>query len=665
MATRRVHVVRIKQPNNPSNYVDVKVIDAIAYRGPNGFEALLRCDAINADPYIKDKTEDGNTKGNPQGCSRSSSIVRVGASGGGSMLDVEQLNAVCFQAPNNKEVLLVCPGDSAAVAVVDTTGNGLTVDASDSTTRATHIEKISDTSGSGRYLLVERVDAISFRGPNGLENLMFNPGEGSEIDTTRYNSDGSPPDNKDPNLYIFWPPGATDPWIGNTQGASGVIRQGPLWWIVKASAGSTLLLLIQVNTAGIGDPQSVALKGLPFLTSGGLNIAVSPSGPPLAIAASGASGPATVTDPPTADMLSGLYLWTTPYQFQFIEPPLDDTFDGIYLYQAFSSVNYCVLNLGKILADFPLAGASGASGATGPTWDGTFSIDVPQLPGTIPTGTSQDTWIVWFTNSFIENGGGPFATNQPFPLWFAVFSNDSRLPVLSNNQIYQIIQGFIQPGIPGGTPVRVQGGAAEANSLASFLAPRVEFPVFVTESIVPATAGGQSASNFVTAGIFQNIFIPTGATGASGGAVPPPTGGRNQPPGLPFSQNFLQGNEGFNWYDNGITPPSSGDRGLPSALENPYAVGAQPGGDGVALGVLIDVPPGIGATGATGASGGASGGTGIGPISAAATSFLAQLGGLPGRNVVFKVAQGATGASGASGGSGASGPAYTIVLTAS
>jgi hypothetical protein len=34
--SRKTHVVRVSNPTNPENYVDVSVIDVIAFEGPNG-----------------------------------------------------------------------------------------------------------------------------------------------------------------------------------------------------------------------------------------------------------------------------------------------------------------------------------------------------------------------------------------------------------------------------------------------------------------------------------------------------------------------------------------------------------------------------------------------------------------------------------------------------
>lgn len=241
MVTRRVHVVRIKQTSNPGNFVDVKVIDAISYQGPNGHEVMLDCATANINPYINDTTPEGNGKGDPGDCSRSSKITRIGASGAsGSMLDIEQLNACTMRGPNGFEVLLFFRGDDASAIVVDKTGSGFSSNPGAGATRSTHLEKISagDPQDPSKFFLVERVDAIAFIGPNGHENLFFNPGaagDANEIDTTEYGDDGTPPDNTDPNVYVAWPPQATDPWIGTNEGASGIIKQGPLWWIINAN----------------------------------------------------------------------------------------------------------------------------------------------------------------------------------------------------------------------------------------------------------------------------------------------------------------------------------------------------------------------------------------------------------------------------------------------
>src|ERR1039458_2678607 len=94
--TRRTHVVRISDPDatqppdpkNPGNYVDVEVLDAIAFRVDQNKEVILSMDAKKAVPYIIDDTGGDHAK-KPGGATQRSHMKRVKSSDGKSALDVE------------------------------------------------------------------------------------------------------------------------------------------------------------------------------------------------------------------------------------------------------------------------------------------------------------------------------------------------------------------------------------------------------------------------------------------------------------------------------------------------------------------------------------------------------------------------------------------------
>jgi hypothetical protein len=237
--SRVVHVVRCKNPKNSQMYVDVKVIDAIGYQTVNGDTGMFYCPAKSAVPLIVDNTGDGNgvTSGNP---SRASHMVRLTGSTDPSMvIDVEVLDAIAFQSVNGMQFMLtMAPGGEF---IVDNTDGNL-ANAVDDASRGLHVVKLAAPAASGATsptaLYVKRLDAVAFESVSGEQNLIFQPGDGpNEIDATIYNSDGSPPDNADPNIYVAWPQkvnggqGTSGPYLGKNIGTD----QGLLWWIVGAT----------------------------------------------------------------------------------------------------------------------------------------------------------------------------------------------------------------------------------------------------------------------------------------------------------------------------------------------------------------------------------------------------------------------------------------------
>jgi hypothetical protein len=276
--SRKVHVVRIENQKRDDQlgqkeWVIVKVLDQVAIRAPNGKEILYDVTAKNSQPYIRDDTGGGNGRGDPHNCTRSSHMTRLtdnqappNAPSGTQAIDTEVLDAFCVRGPNSQETLFEFPSKGATVAVTDNTGSGLAVPFSEQTTRALHVAKINATgytvnpgtsgeqtrltgsvnsdapdvappAGSqvldDKFMVVERVDALAFRGKNGQEYLLLIADKNAtEHDTTQYEAGGKPPLNADPDVYVSVPDEGT-PWIGKApRGGDGRgINQGPLWWI--------------------------------------------------------------------------------------------------------------------------------------------------------------------------------------------------------------------------------------------------------------------------------------------------------------------------------------------------------------------------------------------------------------------------------------------------
>jgi hypothetical protein len=589
MTTRRVHVVRIKDASG-NNFVDVKVLDAIAFRGPSGAESLLDCSATNVSPYIKDTTGDGNGKGDPSDCTRVSHMKRLtNPNDSTQFIDVEILDAASFRGPNGAEMLLFMPDADATELVVDNTGNGLDNDSGADATRALHVVRITqDTddnphttvndASDDQFLLVKRLDAVAFRGPNGAENLLYAPasdGDDNEDDTTTYNGDGSPPDNTDPNVYAAWPTltSSSGPWLG----AGAPVSQGLLWWIMNAGAlGGAELVLVAVTIGGVGVGQIASITGLPCVP------AAMPmtSGAVLTDGASGAPGSGDITSLPSAAMLAHAYAWGTPYQ-HLQEFPGDETTG--YL-PNFVAINYALVNMSALMRDFP-------------DWDKSFSVQVPSVTGTPITDGSYTYWIVWY--QLDDTQTSPFVASTisgELPPWVAVFYDDDypqidALPIYTNNQILAIVEGAINPA-GGSTPVLCQGGEAAAESFVNFYEPILEEIVFASSVEITEDTGGQLAQWDLAVGLFNSAY---GASGASGGS-----GASNPNTKQDFNQTYLTGTDEGPWY----------------------------------LASLQNLEPPLGP----------------GPISYADTGFFTSIGNTGGVSETITV--GATGASGASGASG-------------
>ncbi len=583
MTTRRVHVVRIKDASG-NNFVDVKVLDAIAFRGPSGAESLLDCTAGNANPYILDTTGDGNGKGDPSSCTRVSHMKRLtNPNNSTQFLDVEILDAASFRGPNGAEMVLFMPDADATELVVDNTGNGLGNDPGPDATRALHVVRITqDTSDNphstvndasdNQFLLVKRLDAIAFRGPNGAENLLYAPasdGDDNEDDTTTYNGDGSPPDNTDPNVYAKWPTltSSSGPWLG----AGAPVSQGLLWWIVNAGAlGGAELVLVQVTLEGIGTTRTATITGLPsapstISMSGG---AILTDGNPVG----------AITSLPSAAMLSHAYAWATPYQ-QLDEIPGN----GNGFVSNFVAINNIIVNMSALKRDFP-------------DWDKTFSVQVPAMAGTPITDDSYTRYIVWYATDPSQTD--PFTlstvTGLP-PPWIAIFYDEDypefdELISYTNEQMLQIVLGAVV--VPGAPPILTTGGLAGAASAAVFFEAEIEEIVVVSNDTVSAGGGGQEASWDIAVGLFNSSYGATGASGGTGG-----TGATNPITVRDFNQTYLIGTDSGPFYlgtpDNleppkGAGPISYADTGFQSSIGE---VG------GVSETIVV------GATGASGASG--------------------------------------------------------------
>lgn len=262
MPTRRTHIVRISPDDPPGDaYIDVEVLDAIAFRADNGKEMVLSFDAQKATPYIVDDTG-GNHGTTPSKATRRSHMKRITNKADPThRLDVEILDAVSFRDERGEEWILDMNSTNGDPGVFNTTtGQGTS-----KATRRTHTEKIAVPFGEKNptnYIKVERCDAMAFRTVNGKEMIIKCPSNDDPLssdpraDTHISSPEGydpakedgpKPPVNKDPNVYAALVKGFDAFPLGDD-----LVSQGPLWWIRKVSGGEILVVQIDIRKKNTG-----------------------------------------------------------------------------------------------------------------------------------------------------------------------------------------------------------------------------------------------------------------------------------------------------------------------------------------------------------------------------------------------------------------------------
>lgn len=157
-ASRKTHMVRIVQPKSvpvpdgkKAMYVDIEVLDCIAYSTTNGHVHVWDCKAANADPFIEDKTGDDPNwsrggDNNSRGSHAKAFTKKDDNNPGGppvSIFDYEVLDRIGFTDDQAKVWILDHPQEEASAFNV-TTGKG-----SAQSTRRTHLEQINATYTSG------------------------------------------------------------------------------------------------------------------------------------------------------------------------------------------------------------------------------------------------------------------------------------------------------------------------------------------------------------------------------------------------------------------------------------------------------------------------------------------------------------------------------------
>jgi hypothetical protein len=290
--TRRTHVVRCFD-DDKAQFVDVEVLDAIAFRIDGGKEVVLSMEQSNSQPYIVDDTG-GEHGQKPKDPTQRTHMKRITAKNDATqMLDVEVMDIMAFNDQNGGQWILDMKATTGeGPDIFDTT----TSTGSKASTRRGHDEKIAITPGEKNpslYVTSQRCDAIAFRTIMGQEVIFSCPSSDDPnssspraktfiVSPTGYDpADDSivPPDNKDPHNYVKFVKGANGFITGDTP-----ISMGPFWWIRKISGGDIFVVQIDITTQNNvfstpDTPPALFLTGMRFSYGGpqGIDNIVAPS----------------------------------------------------------------------------------------------------------------------------------------------------------------------------------------------------------------------------------------------------------------------------------------------------------------------------------------------------------------------------------------------------
>ena len=274
--TRRTHIVRVPMDNPPnagkppSKYMDIEVLDAIAFRVERGKEVIL--DISTSVPWIVDDTGGGHKK-EPDDPSQRTHMQRlVNPSDSTQKLDIEVLD--CWAANDQN-------GDVWILDMQPGSGNGPVYNISDGTgdrsaTRRVHTEIITSPSGKTKadakksYVTSIRADNISFTKLLGREVILSMPScddpNSANVDFGRASTyivtpQGYDPNNdKGPTPATLAESGDPHNYVNPVAGATGFltgdakIAMGPFWWIRKIKSGEQWLeiTIIGNNAPGLG-----------------------------------------------------------------------------------------------------------------------------------------------------------------------------------------------------------------------------------------------------------------------------------------------------------------------------------------------------------------------------------------------------------------------------
>lgn len=227
--SRLSHMERFVNPDDPTQFVDLEILDGFAVQPPN---------TNTVDESDDDGDQDFSTP--------------LGLPDAGDY--------------NSAQHAFVVQSTKTVPMIVDKVGLGLAIPQQPKTTRSCHVNMVTDAGDTDDHtefsdkvpdvvppkthpwVATIKTDAINFALPEGGEvSILAPPSKIDDIDATVYvakdpftGEEHVPPDNTDPNIYAFFP---TDPKTSQganlaipmnvSTGITGPVNQGMLWWIKK------------------------------------------------------------------------------------------------------------------------------------------------------------------------------------------------------------------------------------------------------------------------------------------------------------------------------------------------------------------------------------------------------------------------------------------------
>lgn len=313
--TRRTHIVRCykDKAQKGDTYVDVEVLDAIAFRYDANKEMILSVNTDDCVPFRVDDTGGGNSDAPGAGATRRTHMERVKGANG-AMLDIEVLDAIGFTDQNGGEWILDNTLKGGRFNTTDNTSEGGAL------TRRVHNEKIAQDMkkpSKTDFITSERCDMMSFIGPNGQEVTISCPSNddlnSSDKRASTYlvspknysaaDDKQKVPPNKDPHVYVSFPKNAKSIWTGRAK-----VNMGPLWWLRKAHTGGGGLIYFRIAQRYESDKPKLdplaLVEGLPWASFNAFDLVggkKDPQGSPLE--------DVDIEDPVTDQMLSKYLYW--------------------------------------------------------------------------------------------------------------------------------------------------------------------------------------------------------------------------------------------------------------------------------------------------------------------------------------------------------------------
>lgn len=323
----------------PDQYIDIEVLDAIAFRIEGGKEVILNMDQAKAVPYIIDNTG-GNHGKTPGDATQRTHMARVTSGTDASqMIDVEVMDCVAFRDQRGEEWILDMQSAASPFNVSDGTGGGST------TTRRTHNEKVYEgdpKTQSGDFLTIERCDNVAFRRVRGEETVICCPSSDDPNSSTSFGRASTfmtpqgydPSDDTSPAPPLLAASGDQHVYVAPVSEANGFITgaakiaQGPFWWIRKVQSSGWYLDIVFGSTSNFDSIHGGSiynftpiLDGLPDPLAS-IDVVNDPSIP--------ASSTVPITaDAVTAAMLGAYTYWTTDPEITDTSEPFSDTFTVI------------------------------------------------------------------------------------------------------------------------------------------------------------------------------------------------------------------------------------------------------------------------------------------------------------------------------------------------